>query len=59
VAGGEVMTSDLGVYRTTKVLLDRYGDGASLHAASRADELLDQGRHGRPRRVAARPRGRA
>jgi hypothetical protein len=53
------MTSDLGVYRTTKVLLDRYGDGASLHAASRADELLDQGRHGRPRRVAARPRGRA
>ncbi len=37
------MTSDLGVYRTTKVLLDRYGDGASLHAANRADEMLDAG----------------
>ncbi len=37
------MTADLDIYRTAKVLIDRYGDGASLHAASRADELLDKG----------------
>jgi hypothetical protein len=34
---------DLDIYRTAKVLIDRYGDGASLHAAGRADELLDKG----------------
>ncbi len=27
------MTSELDVYRTAKLLNDRYGDGASLHAA--------------------------
>ncbi len=37
------MISDLYVYRTAKGLLDRYGDGASLVAASRADEQLDKG----------------
>jgi hypothetical protein len=37
------MTSDLDSYRTAKVLIDRYGDGASLHAANRSDELLDKG----------------
>jgi hypothetical protein len=38
-----LMTTDLDIYRTAKVLIDRYGDGASLHAANRADELLDRG----------------
>ena len=37
------MTSDLEMYRTEKVLMDRYGDGVSLHAANRADGLLDKG----------------
>ncbi len=37
------MTSDLDIYRSASVLLNRYGDGASLHAANRADELLDKG----------------
>ncbi len=37
------MTADLDTYRTAKVLIDRYGDGASLHPASRADELLEMG----------------
>jgi hypothetical protein len=37
------MISDLDIYRTAKVLVDRYSDRASLYAASCADELLDQG----------------
>ena len=37
------MPSDLDIYRTAKVLIDRDGDGGSLHAANRADELPDQG----------------
>lgn len=30
-------------YRSASVLLNRYGDGASLRAANRADEMLDAG----------------
>ena len=37
------MPDDLDIYRSAKVLLNRYGDGASLHAANRADEMLDAG----------------
>ncbi len=37
------MTTDLDIYRTAKVLINRYGDGSCLHAASRADELLGRG----------------
>ena len=38
------MTSDLDIWRSASVLIHRYGDGASLHAAAnRADELLDKG----------------
>ena len=37
------MTPDLDIYRSATMFLDRHGDGASLHAANRADELLDKG----------------
>jgi hypothetical protein len=43
MAGGRAMTSDIDIYRSGKVLIDHYGDAASLHAANRADGLLDQG----------------
>jgi hypothetical protein len=37
------MTTDRDIYRSAKLLIDQYGDGASLHAANRADEMLDKG----------------
>jgi hypothetical protein len=37
------MTTDLDIYRSAKLLVDQYGEGASLHAANRADEMLDKG----------------
>ena len=38
------MTSDLDIYRTANLLLKQYGnDGAWMHAAMRADELLEAG----------------
>lgn len=37
------MTIDLDIYRSAKLLVEQYGEGASLHAANRADEMLDMG----------------
>ncbi len=37
------MLSDLEIYRAAQATIDRYGDGAALHAAQRADELLAAG----------------
>ena len=37
------MTSDLDVWRSAKLLIEKYGDEAPIHAAMRADELLDKG----------------
>ncbi len=38
------MTTDLNIYRTANLLLKQYGnDGAGMHAAMRADELLEAG----------------
>ena len=38
------MTSDLDIYRTANLLVEEYGaDGAGMHAAMRADELLEAG----------------
>ena len=34
---------DLGIWRSAKVLVDKYGDDATIHAAMRADELLARG----------------
>ena len=33
----------LDIWRSAWVLLNRYGDGASLHAASNCDAMLDAG----------------
>ena len=31
------------IYRAAKLVIDQHGDGAALHAAQRADELLADG----------------
>lgn len=36
-------TSEIGIYRTAKVLIDRHGEDASFHAAQRANAMLDKG----------------
>ena len=35
--------SDLDIRRAAQATIDQYGDGAGLHAAQRADELLTVG----------------
>ena len=37
------MTADIGIYRTARVILDRHGGDTPIHAAMRADGLMDQG----------------
>ncbi len=37
------MTSDIDVYRSAKLLIDQHGDEAPIHAAMRADAMLDKG----------------
>ena len=35
--------TDVDIWRSAKLLIDQYGDAASLHAANRCDEMLDKG----------------
>ena len=37
------MISDLDVYRTAKLFVDKYGAEAPIHAAMKADAMLDKG----------------
>ena len=37
------MVSDLDIYRSANLLVDQHGDEAPIHAAMRADEMLDNG----------------
>ncbi len=37
------MITALDIDRSAKLLIDRHGDEAPIHAAMRADELLDKG----------------
>ena len=37
------MTSDLDIYRSAQVLVKRHGQDAPIHAAMRADAMLDKG----------------
>ena len=37
------MTSNLDIYRSANVLVKQHGDDAPIHAAMRADEMLDKG----------------
>jgi hypothetical protein len=36
-------TDDIDIWRAAKLLVDRHGDEAPLHAAMRADELMAEG----------------
>jgi hypothetical protein len=37
------MTSGIDIYRSAKVLINQHGDNAAIHAAQRADQMLDKG----------------
>ncbi len=37
------MTSDLDIYRSAPILVKQHGQDAPIHAAMRADELLEAG----------------
>ncbi len=37
------MTSDIEIYRSPKLLIDRHGDDAVIEAAMMADKMLEQG----------------
>ena len=37
------MTSSIDIYRTANELIKQHGENAPIHAAMRADELLDAG----------------
>ncbi len=37
------MVSDLDIYRSANVLIRRHGEDAPIHAAMRADAMLDKG----------------
>ena len=37
------LVSDLDIYRSAKLLIDQHGAEAPIHAAMRADELLEAG----------------
>ncbi len=37
------MTSDLDIYRSANELIEQYGEDAPVHAAMRADELMETG----------------
>ena len=37
------MTSDLEIYRSAKLLIDRHGDNAVIEAAMMADKMLEAG----------------
>lgn len=37
------MTSDLDIYRAANELIEQHGDEAPIHAAKRADEMLEAG----------------
>ncbi|MCH8236787.1 MAG: hypothetical protein IIC06_01300 [Proteobacteria bacterium] len=43
MAKGQPMTSNLDIYRTANELIKQHGDDAPIHAAMRADELLEAG----------------
>ena len=37
------MTSDFDIYRSASVIIERYGEDAPIHAAMRADAMLESG----------------
>ena len=43
VAKGQTLIDDKDIYRTANELIKQHGEGAPMHAAKRADELLEAG----------------
>ncbi len=43
MAAVTAVISDLDIWRGAQVMVKRYGDGAAIEAAMRADEFLDRG----------------
>ncbi len=43
MAEGPAMTSDLDIYRSAQVLVKQHGADAPIHAAMRADAMLETG----------------
>ncbi len=39
----EAMTSDLDIYRSAQALIKQHGQDAAVHAAMRADAMLEKG----------------
>ena len=39
----EAMTSDLDIYRSAQALIKQHGEDAPIHAAMRADAMLEKG----------------
>ena len=37
------MTSDLGIYRSAKLLIDQHGERAAIQAAVKVDAMIDEG----------------
>ena len=37
------MPEEIDIYRSAKLLVEKHGDDAPIHAAMRADEMLDTG----------------
>ncbi len=37
------LITDLDIYRTAKLLVDKHGDEAPIHAAMKVDAMLDKG----------------
>ena len=52
------MTSDLDIYRAANVLIHKHGEDAPIHAAMRADEMLEARGHGGQDGVGLYPQGR-
>ncbi len=43
MASEEAMIPDLGIYRSANLLVKQHGHDAPIHAAMRADAMLDKG----------------
>ena len=37
------MTSDIDIYRSANLLIERYGEDAPIHAAMSADKMMERG----------------
>ncbi len=42
-AGTNQMPTDIDIYRSANLLIERYGEDASIHAAMSADAMMEKG----------------